>query len=78
MLVSVLTASILPLVPGQGKGTIGVEVFVKAIFPPERHRTKYLQGLLARMADRIAAYTCGQRLNVQLGRPVRQLANLLV
>jgi hypothetical protein len=31
MLVSVLTASILPLVPGQGKGTVGVEVFVKGL-----------------------------------------------
>jgi hypothetical protein len=31
MLVSVLTASILPLVPGQGKGTVGVEVFVMGL-----------------------------------------------
>ena len=37
-----------------------------------------LQGLLAGMAAKIAAYTCGQRLNVQLGRPLRRLADLLV
>ena len=30
-LVSVLTASILPLVPGQGTGTVGVEVFVMGL-----------------------------------------------
>lgn len=56
----------------------GVIDQLEVIFALERHWTKYLQGLLVRMADRIAAYTCGQRLNVQLGRPVRQLANLLV
>jgi hypothetical protein len=34
--------------------------------------------LLARLAAKIAAYTCGQHLNVQLGRPLRHLADLLV
>jgi hypothetical protein len=33
---------------------------------------------LTRLAAKIAAYTCGQRLNVQLGRPLRHLADLLV
>jgi hypothetical protein len=33
---------------------------------------------LARKASKIAAYTCGQRLNVMLGRPMRHLADLLV
>jgi hypothetical protein len=44
----------------------------------ERHRAKTLEGLLARLAAKIAAYTCGQYLNFQLGRPLRRLADLLV
>jgi Transposase DDE domain len=56
----------------------GVIDQLKDIFGLERHRAKTLQGLLARLAAKIAAYTCGQRLNDQLGRPPRHLADLLV
>ena len=44
----------------------------------ERHRAKTLGGLLARLSAKVAAYTCGQRLNALLGRPLRCLADLLV
>jgi hypothetical protein len=56
----------------------GVIDQLKDLFALERHRAKTLRGLLARMASKIAAYTCGQRLNVMLGRPMRHLADLLV
>jgi hypothetical protein len=56
----------------------GVVDQLKDIFALERHRAKTLGGLLARLAAKVAAYTCGQRLNVQLGRSLRQLADLLV
>jgi hypothetical protein len=56
----------------------GVIDQLKDIFALERHRSKTLGGLLARLAAKVAAYTCGQKLNVQLGRPLRQLADLLV
>ena len=56
----------------------GVIDQLKDLFALERHRAKTLRGLLARMASKIAAYTCGQRLNVMLGRPMRHLAELLV
>jgi hypothetical protein len=32
-----------------------------------RHRAKTLEGLLARLAAKVAAYTCGQVLNDRLG-----------
>ena len=51
---------------------------LKDFFALERHRAKTLGGLLARLAAKIAAYTCGQWLNSQLGRPLRRLAALLV
>jgi hypothetical protein len=51
---------------------------LKDFFALERHRAKTLGGLLARLAAKIAAYTCGQWLNSQLGRPLRHLATLLV
>jgi hypothetical protein len=51
---------------------------LKDFFALERHRAKTLGGLLARLAAKIAAYTCGQWLNSQLGRPLRHLAALLV
>jgi hypothetical protein len=38
--------------------------------PLERHRAKTLGGLLTRPASKVAAYTCGQYLNVQLLRSV--------
>ena len=56
----------------------GVIDQLKDIFALERHRAKTLEGLLVRLAAKVAAYTCGQRLNVQLGRPLRHLADLLV
>ena len=51
---------------------------LKDIFGLERHRAKTLGGLLARLAAKIAAYTCAQRINDSLGRPLRHLADLLV
>jgi hypothetical protein len=56
----------------------GVIDQLKDIFALERHRARTLGGLLARLAAKMAAYTCGQRLNDQLGRPLRHLADLLV
>ena len=56
----------------------GVIDQLKDLLALERHRAKTLGGLLARLAAKIAAYTCGQRLNDQLGRPLRHLADLLV
>jgi hypothetical protein len=56
----------------------GVIDQLKDLFALERHRAKTLGGLLARLAAKMAAYTCGQRLNDQLGRPLRHLADLLV
>ena len=51
---------------------------LKDFFGLEHHRAKTLGGLLARLAAKIAAYTCGQRINDSLGRPLRHLADLLV
>jgi len=56
----------------------GVIDQLKDLFALERHRAKTLGGLLARLAAKMAAYTCGQRLNDRLGRPLRHLADLLV
>jgi hypothetical protein len=56
----------------------GVICQLKDFFSLERHRAKTLAGLLARLAAKIAAYTCGQRINDSLGRPLRHLADLLV
>jgi hypothetical protein len=56
----------------------GVIEQLKDLFALERHRAKTLGGLLARLAAKVAAYTCGQRLNDQLGQPLRHLADLLV
>ena len=65
---------------GSGKRQIieGVIDQLKDLFALERHRAKTLGGLLARLAAKMAAYNCGQRLNEQLGRPLRHLADLLV
>jgi hypothetical protein len=57
------------------EGVIGQ---LKDFFGLERHRAKTLGGLLARLAAKVAAYTCGQRINDSLGRPLRHLADLLV
>ncbi len=53
------------------EGVIGQ---LKDIFGLERHSAKTLDGLLARLAAKVAAYTCGQWLNARLGRPLRRLA----
>jgi len=57
------------------EGVIGQ---LKDFFYLERHRAKTLGGLLTRLAAKIAAYTCAQRMNDFLGRPLRHLADLLV
>jgi hypothetical protein len=56
----------------------GVIDQLKDIFALERHRTKTLGGLLARLAAKVVAYTVGQVLNNLLGRPLRRLADLLI
>jgi hypothetical protein len=56
----------------------GVICQLKDFFCVERHRAKTLGGLLARLAAKVAAYTCAQRVNASLGRPLRHLANLLI
>lgn len=56
----------------------GVIDQLKDLFALERHRAKTLGGLLARLAAKVAAYTCGQVLNRRLGRSLRHLADLLV
>jgi len=61
-----------------GRSIEGVIDQLKDIFALERHRAKTLEGLLARLAAKIAAYTCGQWINERTGRPLRHLADLLV
>jgi hypothetical protein len=56
----------------------GVIDQLKDIFALERHRAKTLEGLLTRLAAKVAAYTVGQVLNKRLERPIRHLASLLV
>jgi len=56
----------------------GVIWHLKDLFGLERHRAKTPCGLLARLAAKVAAYTCGQRINDSLDRPLRHLADLLV
>ena len=56
----------------------GVIWQLKDLFGLERHRAKTLGGLLARLAAKVAAYTCGQVLNDRLGRRLRHLASLLI
>jgi Transposase DDE domain len=57
------------------EGVIGQ---LKDFFCLERHRAKTLGGLLTRLATKVAAYTCAQRINDTLNRPLRHLADLLV
>ena len=57
------------------EGVIGQ---LKDFFSLERHRAKTLDGLLTRLAAKVAAYTLAQRINDSLGRPLRHLAELLV
>ncbi len=57
------------------EGVIGQ---LKDFFGLERHRAKTLGGLLVCLAAKVAAYTCGQRINDTLGRPLRHLADLLI
>ena len=56
----------------------GVIYQLKDFFSLESHRAKTLQGLLARLAAKVAAYTFARRLNDSLGRPIRRLADLLL
>ncbi len=56
----------------------GVIWQLKDYFGLERHRAKTMGGLLTRLAAKVTAYTCGQLLNSRLGRPLRNLAELLV
>jgi len=56
----------------------GVIYQLKDFFGLERHRAKTLGGLLTRVAAKIAAYTCAQRINDSLGRPSRHLVDLLI
>ena len=56
----------------------GVVCQLKDFFSVERHRAKTLGGLLARLRAKVAAYTCAQRVNASLGRPLRHLADLLI
>jgi hypothetical protein len=51
---------------------------LKDLFALERHRAKTLGGLLARLAATVTAFTTGEWLNAQCGRPLRHLAGLLV
>ena len=55
----------------------GVFWQLKDQFSLERHRAQTLDGLLARLAAKVAAYTCGQVLNARLGRPLRCMASPL-
>jgi hypothetical protein len=51
---------------------------LKDLFALERQRAKTLGGLLTRVAAKVVAFTAGEWLNAQLGRPLRHLAVLLV
>jgi hypothetical protein len=57
------------------EGVIGQ---LKDFFGLERHRAKTLSGLLTRLAAKVVAYTCAQRINNYLGRSLRHLADLLI
>jgi hypothetical protein len=57
------------------EGVIGQ---LKDFFSLERHQAKTLGGLLTRLTAKVAAYTCAQRINDSLNRPLRHLADLLV
>ncbi|HEY6580111.1 MAG TPA: IS982 family transposase [Rubrobacter sp.] len=57
------------------EGVIGQ---LKDFFGLERHRAKTLGGLLTRLAAKVVAYTCAQRINDSLVRPLRHLADLLI
>jgi hypothetical protein len=56
----------------------GVFAQLKDQFALERHRAKQIDGLLARVAGKITAYTCAQTLNRRLGRPLGRMADLLI
>jgi hypothetical protein len=51
---------------------------LKDFFGLERHRAKTLGRLLTRLAAKVVAYSCAQRINDSLGRPLRHLADLLI
>ena len=56
----------------------GVIWQLKDHFDLERHRARMLGGLLTRLVAKVATLTFGQWLNSRGGRPLRQLADLLV
>ena len=56
----------------------GVITQLRDQFGLECRRAKTLSALLSRLAAKVAAFTCGQYLNEQLGRPLRHLDDLLV
>jgi hypothetical protein len=56
----------------------GVIHQLKDFFCLGRHRAKTLGGLLTRLVGNVAAYTCAQRINDSLDRPLRHLVDLLV
>lgn len=56
----------------------GVFAQLKDQFALERHRAKHLDGLVARIASKITAYTCAQLINQRLGRPLCRMADLLI
>ncbi len=55
----------------------GVFAQLKDQFALAQHRSKQLDGLLARIASKITAYTCAQLINQRLGRPLCHMADLL-
>ena len=63
--------------PGKRQIIEGVIYQLKGFFSVERHRDKTLGGPLTRVAAKVAAHTCAQRINDSLGRPLRHLVDLL-
>jgi hypothetical protein len=56
----------------------GVIWQLKEHFGLKRHRAKTLNGLLTRLAAKVAAYTCGRLPNAPLGRTLLPFASLLI
>lgn len=56
----------------------GVFAQLKAQFGLAHHQAQQLDGLLARIASKITAYTCAQVINQRHGRPLCRMADLLI